>query len=120
MQKIKRAAEMVKQRENSEVARQADLELPGGRLKLLGRCRRERHARPPAAPRPRSAELVLRLSSNVLARAARSSTERVSARFRRSETSGLMALFYPVVFTVSITYTRFGFPGSIWFFSNMP
>ena len=35
-----------------------------------------------------------RLSSRVLASAARSSTERASARFKSSETSGLIVLFY--------------------------
>jgi hypothetical protein len=38
--------------------------------------------------------LALKLSSSVLANAARSSAERATARFRRSETSGLIRHFY--------------------------
>src|SRR5438477_8863461 len=63
--------------------------------------------------------LLSRLSSRVLANAARSSGERASARFRRSEISGLIALFYPLL-QACHKYPRFGPRGLASRFSDDP
>jgi hypothetical protein len=54
-------------------------------------------------PRPMPLGQIPRLSSRVLAKASLSSTERASARFRRSEISGLIASFYRAKYVISST-----------------